>query len=163
MNLSDNNKQESKPKITLGLVPDSNGAARTEAVIVQPTNGTFYTGNTMNITWGVLTCLCSDWSSSNIDIYLYKATTSITRIASNVPFANSSGISQYNWIIPAMVSTGVVIPIDSSIGCSGSNPIISAPLTFERISTYSVYVNVYISSVSPGHYFDSGYHGFTLN
>lgn len=84
----ENYSQSSKLQITLGNVAEDVNGGRTKAIIVQPYSGTYYTGNTMAITWSFMTCLCDDWSASNIHIDLYKGGTYITRIASSVPFVD---------------------------------------------------------------------------
>ncbi|UXE66128.1 MAG: hypothetical protein KA713_16965 [Chryseotalea sp. WA131a] len=98
-------RQKPRLKIDTGLLKYF-GNGRTDAVIVQPNGGTYYTGNTMAITWGLVTCTgCGDWSSQFINIDLYGGGVGF-RIASNVPFIDSNFQSQYNWAIQTTVPAG---------------------------------------------------------
>lgn len=54
--------------------------------------------------------------------------------------------------------TALDIPINSSTSCNGVNPVINAPLKFQKIGSSTTSVSVLIQSVSSGHYFYHGYH-----
>lgn len=99
-------QEQPKLKINTGLLKYlSNG--RTDAVIVQPNGGAYNTGNTMAITWGLVTCTgCGDWSSQFINLDLFKGGAKILTIASNVPFIDSNAQSRYNWNIQTTVPVG---------------------------------------------------------
>jgi len=58
-------------------------------------------------------------------------------------------------------SSGVLIPINGSMNCSGNNPVISAPLKFNKIGS-GTSVIVTLNSVSTNHIFSSGYHSYSV-
>jgi hypothetical protein len=246
----ENPQKQQKLKIELGTVTQNLSGGRTDAVILTPSTGTFNAGNTMNITWSFLLCLCNDWTAQFVNIEIWKGAYRITRIASNISFIDPAtpGAGKYNWVIPSMVSTGSdffiriintanstqiadsqtfslvtpsigcyfsewrllmppiyntvpnnttlqwqikenglaqsiltnnpsivaivdnspiniiyngttyycptgysIIPINGTTGCSGINPIINVPLTFQKIGGFAS-VRILLQSVSPGHY-----------
>jgi Ser-Thr-rich glycosyl-phosphatidyl-inositol-anchored membrane family len=77
--------------------------------------------------------------------------------------ANAPTNVTYNGITYYCSGT-VIIPINGTTGCSGIDPIINAPLTFQKIGTGFVFIQVALQSVSTGHYTSgSGYQSFYLN
>lgn len=73
--------------------------ARTKAQIISPYGGSVYTDESqMSIQWGLITCVCGegDWASPFIHIDLYKGSSFVQRIASNVAFNSAPFV----WNIP---------------------------------------------------------------
>lgn len=88
---------------------------------------------------------------------LALANAPVLRISSNQPInVIYNGVTYYT-------SGTVDVPITASVNCSGTNPVINAPLKFQKIGGGYVFVSVLLNSVTQGHLFYHGYHSFYVN
>jgi hypothetical protein len=98
-------QQDEKPTLTLSRAIEPGSSGRTNANITSTHYGTYYSGDVMYIEWSYVLCGC-DWAT-NLNIDLYKGSTYVGRIATDVPFFGTpSGGGHYDWTITSVSMTG---------------------------------------------------------
>ncbi|MEO1052849.1 MAG: hypothetical protein AAFX87_19600 [Bacteroidota bacterium] len=113
------------------------------AFVFDPAGETITVGQYSRVTWGILTCGC-DWTANTVNIDLYKGSTLIRRIGTNVNFWDF----EYDWRVPS----------DHIVQGGGDNFKIKMTDT-SNAQLYAFSGEFTIIPINGIYYTDSGYYG----